>query len=224
MPDVTAPPISRLAIPVTHRPLPGDRLCSARGVTLVELMLAVAVTGVVGLASGALLSAVHAGSNRQTDLRALVVRHKTISTRLGVALRSSRMVLYKDDTRALLWTTDRRVNTSPDLSELRLIESANDELVSYRVVFPPSWSQAQYLAAETTYQFSSSPTTMMNTVKNHAEVERVVWGRGISSMSLTLDVPDAKVQEARLIGYRLQLTNGNLTDEAIGAAALRNSQ
>ena len=196
----------------------------ALGLTLVELLLAVAITGVVGLASGALLSAVHAGSDQQTDLRALVVRHKSISNRLGVALRSSRMVLHKNNTRVLLWTTDRRVNTSPDLSELRVIELENGEIVSYRVVFPSSWTLAEYMAAEKTYQFSTDPDTMVNAIKGSPQLEREVWGRGVNSLDLCLDVPDAKVQEARLVGFRLELTNGHLTDEAIGAAALRNSQ
>ncbi|MDH3584767.1 MAG: hypothetical protein OER86_11180, partial [Phycisphaerae bacterium] len=72
-----------------QRPRPRPRL----GLTLIELLLGLAITALVGLGVTMILVSASYGTTTQKELRSLAVRHKTIAARFDAALRASRKVL-----------------------------------------------------------------------------------------------------------------------------------
>ena len=113
------------------------RAAGKRGLTLVELLIAVTITALVGAGVATMLVATTRGTSSRTDLRGLVVKHKTLSARLGSSIRSAKMVLAAGSDFVVLWAHDDRANDLPNRSELQRIEwdNTNNEVRSY-VGFP----------------------------------------------------------------------------------------
>ena len=193
-----------------------------RALTLIEMLLALAGTAFVAVAMTMMLTAVTRGTGDATDLRSQVVRQKTVTNRVGAAVRGARMVLQSGDDYLILWVHDRRANTAPNLSEIRLIERdpTTNELASYTVEFPENWPEPAKAAADTTFQFDDDFRTITSTLKGQPTFARELWSTDATSLALAFD--DADVQAAKVIGYRLGFGQGATADVAINAAALRN--
>lgn len=185
--------------------------------TLIELLLALAITAMVGAAIAAMLHAATLGATEGADRRRLVVQFKRLDARLGAALRGSRLVLGRGNNYLVLWTSDTDLNAGPNLSELRLIEWSADGTVS-------SWTPdvTPGSAADILYDlddFDGNPRQML--LDTDAFVEEI-WETGVRSVEVGFDDQSPTVQSARLVTYRIGIGNGAATATVIGAAAMRN--
>lgn len=197
-----------------------------RAFTMVELLLALAITGLVSASVAAMLMAVSYGTSSDRDLRTVVVNTKVIDARISSAIRSSRAILETGTDYLVLWSDDTNPNgtaDAPDLSEIRLIErdSGSDELNSYK--FPDSWTQAQIDAANESYQLSGNPAGFFLTETTQAKTagyfQPTLWGSGITAIQFQLD--DTDPATTSMASYRLTLSAGDLTDTVVGAASAR---
>lgn len=181
--------------------------------TLVELVLALAITGLIGAAIASMLTAVAYGSSSSQDLRRLVVQGKTLGDRLDAAVRAATLVLNADGSHLVLWTHDRDGNHAPSLHELRRIEHDPDAatLTAYSAA-----EDAPDLPYTLDHDFTGLTSALIAT--GHLVPE--VWGTGVSGCTFATDENDA--QDARLVSYRLTLGAGAATETVVGAAALRN--
>ncbi|MFW6060011.1 MAG: PulJ/GspJ family protein [Phycisphaeraceae bacterium] len=188
-------------------------LSRRRGLTLVEMVLALAITGLVGAAIAAMLSAVAYGSDSSRDMRNAAVQSKALSARLGAAVRGSRLVLDQGEDFLVLWTTDADENGAPSLQEIQRLEHNGDDdaLVSYR---------ADDSAPDAPYELDDDFGALTRMLKGSDYFPASVWGRDVTAWALTLD--DNDPQAAALVSFRLTLAIGELEHTAIGAAALRN--
>ena len=189
------------------------RAPAARGMTLLELLLALAGTAVVGLAVTMMLTGVSYGTQSSKDLRGLVTRQMTLRARIEAEVRESQMVLDQGVGYVILWGEDADDNGEPNKSEIQVIEwDAGDEVLT------------RYAAAEditdVTYELIDDFRTITDAYKGDASFPGERWGGDIASFSITLD--DADPQQARLLAFRLGLRGGEVSGIAIGAAALRN--
>jgi Tfp pilus assembly protein PilE len=206
---------------------------SAAGLTLVELLLALAVTGMVAAAVAGMLLAVSTGTSQRTDMRGLVVKQRALSGRIHASVRNAKMVLAQGQDYLVLWTGDPSDSGSPNLAELRLIERTEDgRLISYAAAFPEHWNQAQVDAANTSFALNDDFRAVTNQLKaDNPYFVGELWATGVNSWIITLDagVP----QHSRLVSYRLVLRAGGgatagasgqawATETLIGAVALRN--
>jgi hypothetical protein len=191
----------------------------------VELLLASAVSGVVALATAAMLGAVSYGTRDGRDLRTLLVRQATTRARLDAATRSAVMVLDHSDNHVLLWMGDTRENDSPDLSELMLIEwnSSPRELQSRAASFPASYTQDQVEAADATYSTDDDFGAIIRNLKAGSLFPAQTWCKGVTQVRFDLD-NETEPQAARLVSYRVGTTSGRVTDVLAGAGALRNGE
>ena len=192
-----------------------SRPCQRRryGLTLIELLLALAGTAVIGAAIAAMLSAVTYGTSSKRDLRALVARGKTATGRLGAAMRSSVQVLDQGDGYIVLWTRDLDASDSPDLLELRRIQfdATGNQVLSYT---------APTGTTDVAYALSDNFATITQNLIDAGTMTSELWVKDASAMQITLD--NADPQSARLVSYRVTLTTGELSDTAIGVVHLRN--
>lgn len=200
---------------------PGPSGRARRGLTLVELLMALAITAMVGLAIASMLFAVSRGTASSQDMRGLVVKHKALDARLAAAIRSSRKVLATGSNCIVLWMADTRADGVPDLSELRRIEVDNTgSLVSYSASFPANWSQAAIDAADTSYPLNSDFLTVTSGLKSNSLFPSTKWMTGVTAITFTLN--NATAQSANLVSYRATVTSGSQSAVPVGAATLRN--
>ncbi|MFI4859903.1 MAG: hypothetical protein ACIAXF_04380 [Phycisphaerales bacterium JB063] len=186
----------------------------ATGLTLIELMLALAGISLIGSAIASMLVAVSYGTQADKDLRGLITKQMALRSRLSAALRESTMVLEHGAGYVYLWEHDADGSGTPNLSEITLVEFDADTqtLEVYRAPAAPS--------SDLEYDLSASFTTQTASVRATADFPATRWASGVEAFETTLDHDEA--QSARLVGYRFTLLAGEESDEVVGAAALRN--
>ncbi len=188
-------------------------IATHQGLTLVEMLMALTITGLIGVAIASMLSAVAYGTDSSKDLRSLVVKNKTLSSRITAAVRSSAQLLDADDGYIVLWTKDLNESGQPDLLELQRIEldAGTDELTSYT----PAGGAVDVAYDLDTDDFDAVTTALIGS----GDLEGALWATGVSQW--TIDIDEADPQDAGLVSFQLTLDAGGLTDTSITAVSLR---
>lgn len=188
------------------------RCRSQRGLMLIELLLALAVTGMVAAAMSSMLWAVSYGTSSSKGLRALAVKTKTLQSRLGGAIRGAAMVLDAGEDFLVLWVDDADGDGQPSLHEIQRIDrdAQAQTLIAYA-----AFETAQDVVYPLTTDFDQVTRALMG----DAAFPGQVWATQVSGWSITLSQPDP--QQASLVSYRLTLIADGVSETAIGAVALR---
>ncbi len=182
------------------------------GLTLVEMLMALAITGMIGAAIASMLTAVTYGTSSGRDIRTLVVKNKTLSARISAAVRESAQLLDAADGYVVLWTKDLNDSGVPDLLELRRIEldTATDKLTSYTP--DPAATDVAYALTD---DFDAITTALIDS----GDLVGELWATGVAQWTVTLD--NADPQAAELVSFRLTLDAGLLADVSVCAVSLR---
>lgn len=189
------------------------RNASSRGLTLLELLLALAGTAVIGSAVAMMLAGVAYGTQSDKDLRTLVTKQMATRARIEAEVRESRMVLDQGTGYLILWTEDIDESGTPNKTEIQVIElDAGTGLIT-RYAAADGITDAEYTLAD-------DFRTTTDAYKGDATFPGEQWTSGVSTFTITLD--DADPQAARLVSFRIGLINGDIPATLIGAAALRN--
>jgi len=198
---------------VLHKPVVDCARARRRGLTLVELILAVAITTLIGAAIASMMAAVSYGSDSSKDMRSLVARSKAVNARISAAIRGSTMVLDRGDGFLVLWTSDTDENGQPNLREIRRLDynAAGQSISSYA---------APEGASDVEYELSDDFEAITDGLMGGGDFPQTLWATGVSAWDLALDTPDP--QTASLVSYQLTLTAGDMSDVAIAAVSLRN--
>ncbi len=203
-----------------HRHIAGRGAAHRAGLTLVEMMLALASTALIGLAIAAMLTAVSYGTQGSKDARGLVVKAKAVNSRLSAAFRQGGVVLAANtaddsgDDWVILWSPGAEAESgAPRTSELHRIEynSTARTIRSYRNLSP---------ATDDTYAISDNFVTVVNGLVSNGTLAPEIWATDIDAMELRLDA--SSVGDARLASYRMTMRSGDLTETTVNATALRN--
>ena len=183
---------------------------------LVEILLALAITGMIAAGVASLLFATAGGTKERQELRQRNVRVDVLAARVDAAVRSCGVVLGRDANCLVLWVSDSKVNGMADLSELRRIEwePATKRLLCFEA--PSTLLDADNTAyAVATTDFLTTTAALRGT----ALFPSTVWGNGVSGWTTT---PSGMTQSTRLVSYEvtIDLTDGG-THTARSAVALR---
>ncbi len=100
----------------------GRRARRAAGPTLIEVVLAMAITALIGSAVTALIYSMCQNTRDQQIVRRRNIKADVIAARLDGAIRSSAVVLAAGDDFVVLWKADSRPNNMPNWSEIERIE------------------------------------------------------------------------------------------------------
>ena len=195
----------------TRRPRP--RGATARGIMLVEVLLAMAITGMVAAAVASLLFVTANGSRDRDDLRRRNVRSDVLAGRVDGAIRASSVLLGRDANCLVLWVADSRKNEKPDLSELRRIEwdAATKELRCYAA---PAAGLAD--ADNPTYGLGDDFLALTAALRGSATFPGETWGYNVTAWDSTTS-GGATLQLTRLIG------DGLTIETAAGAYSFRSA-
>jgi type II secretory pathway pseudopilin PulG len=195
------------------------------GLTLVELMLSLAITGMTGAAVVAIVTAVAYGSQERDAVRRLTVKHKVLASRIDAMIRSSQRVLAADQnddfTSLLLWIGDANDDETPNLDEMQLIElNRNDDtLRRYEARFPTNWTKVERVAANVSYTMAADFTTVARNYDTTSNVAGELWANDVADWRLQLDAHNPA--NARLVSYQLTINSGDQQHSIVCAAALR---
>jgi len=189
-----------------------------RGLTLIELLLALSITVIIGAAAISMLSAAAYGTSSSRELRSVASGAMALEARLADLIGHSEMVLTANDTMLILWVKDRDLNGTPSLYELCVIEfdtsdeSGRGSLSIYENPSPP--------IADFDYQYDANFTTITNGLRSVGIYEKTKLKTDIASVKFELDHVDP--QQALLVGYHIELRAGDTTQPIVSAVALRN--
>ena len=189
-----------------------QRQARRRGLTLLEMILALAGLGLIGAAIAAMTGAVAYGTASERDLRGLVAKRQALSARLGAHIRESRRVLDVTDDTLVLWKRDKNDDDKPSLNEVLRIEYEADKLRAYT-----GKASATGVLSVTLNWLEQTAGTQQRSQMNES-----LWAEGVTAFAIDLE-PNTPA-DARLVSYRLTLEAGDLAEQAVGAAALRGQE
>lgn len=191
----------------------GASCCRARAMTLLELLLALAGTAVIGTAVVTMLVGVSYGTRADKDLRSLITKQMALRSRIEAEVRESRLVLDQGTGYLVLWAEDLDDSGTPDKTEIQVIELDAGTGVVTR------YAPADGIA-DVAYALSNDFRTLTDAYKGDATFPGETWASGVTLLTFSLD--DADPQLSRLVAFRVGMTGGEVPDTAIGAAAIRN--
>ena len=169
-----------------------------RGVMLVEILLALAITGLVAAGVASLLMATASGTKDRQELRQRNVRVDVLAHRLDGAIRSSCMLLARDSRTLVLWTGDKNKDGAVNVAELRRIEHDNSakQIICYEA--PATLPAASNTAYDLTTTTAANFLTATAALRGTASFPGTVWGNNVQAWSSS---PDPGSRTTRLIGY-----------------------
>lgn len=182
----------------------------AGGLTLMELVLALAGTVLIGTTVAAMLYAVAYGSESGTDLRDLIPRQRVLAGRIGDALRTSLQVMEVQSDGLVVWYDDLNGNGTSDSNELMwlMYDPVGGDLVMAKAVAG---------AAGTAVTTASDFETVRLTLSGAGELQQETWARGLPAFEFSADAP---VPGARMVWFRVTTTSGGLSETQVHAAAI----
>jgi hypothetical protein len=176
---------------------------------LTEVLLALTVTALVGLAVVTMLSAASYGSTSRAGMRDVLVLSRTTAARIGLSVRTALDVVGVDAVNGdyiVLWLHDSNEDGIRQYDELELIErdAVTNELRSYT-------------SASDATEFTTLAAFRATALASFTP-ER--WATGITEVDFVLLAPlDV---EAPLVSWRLTATRDEVSETAVGAVAVRN--
>ncbi|QDU71243.1 type II secretion system protein [Mucisphaera calidilacus] len=183
-----------------------------RGLTLLELLIAVSSTAVIALAGAAMLSALGYAASEQRDLRAVVGKSLAVGARVGAEIREAHAILAAENNLLILWQGDWNDDQQVDLSEIiRLDVDAVDQTLKAYTIGTGSNDVAYALtadfAAETQARIDAGDMAGLN------------WSRDVAAAVFTPN--NANPQQARLVTVWITFNAGSLNEVYASAVALR---
>ena len=124
-----------------------------RAFTLLETLLAVSITAMIGVAMSSMMMAVTQSVTTRTDTRTMMVRSSAGQARLAAYVSPSRCVLDCSTAKLVLWFGDTRESGTVHASEVRwlIFDADAGELVVHFLSFPAIWSETKIALTDTEY-------------------------------------------------------------------------
>lgn len=191
--------------------------CACGGFTLVELLLALGVSGLIGLGVVLMLSGAGVATQQQRAGRDATVSRQVVMARLSTLTRAAAMVLAVEDDAMVLWMGDVNGNGKPELSELRRLtwNSVTGEVHQYQA--PAGLDEDEDFTHELTADFDA----VTRGLEGDAAFVGELVVRQVTQWSLTLD--KAQVRQARLLRLDVTYRHDGREDQAVIISALRAS-
>ncbi len=169
------------------------RAPSRRGLTFIELVLALAITAMVAAAIAAMIGAVTSGEMSRRDNRGTIIRTYAAKTRLSAYLARCRSVLEVGSIDAVVWLNDWRGGGTVHATELRwlVFDSANNSIDVYYVDFPDEWNEVQQALEDNEYLSGTDWSAVLSSYTSAGYVSNITLVDGVSSMTITTDQPVA---------------------------------
>jgi len=175
------------------------------GLTLLELLLAVAITAVVGLAMATAMTATARGMTTAGDARSAVQRAHVAYVRLRSYTAQALALLQSDPSRGFaIWLNDDVPANSVNLSELRCFwfDPEAGTLTVERLSLPESWTEEMVEEHDVRLDADSDFLSAMLDQRSQGYTTQDVLTEGLDDLSLTFDGDDPTLSRR----FRVALT------------------
>jgi len=191
---------------------------SRRGFTLVEVVIALAISSAIGVTVAMMLGGISAATRAEHDTRRAIVKRQVAITRLGACVRGAAMVLSSADDHLVLWTGDSTGEGKPNISELRRIEWNDDshEILVYEA--PANLSAA----SDTEYELTNNFDSITQSLAGSASFPGRVRLRNVTHWDVNLDSPDPHA--ARAVKVALVVGSSSGSEQVLMTATMRATQ
>ena len=178
-----------------------------RGLSLLETLLAVSITAVIGVAISALMAAATNSLSSKDDGRRTAIRLATTQIRLGAYIAPSLCVLHKSSNHITLWFEDSRTSSTVHASEIRWItfDSEAKTLSVKFVDFPEYWSQSMVDEADFECNLLTDYVSVLSTFESSEYITTVPLVDSIETCNFWLN--QVNPVEATRVSVRFSLTS-----------------
>jgi prepilin-type N-terminal cleavage/methylation domain-containing protein len=199
----------------------------ARGMTLMELLIGLAITAIIAGVLAILMNSTAVGTNSQQDGRRSLVKFQSIKAQLGDALANSRCILDVGSNYIVYWIGDQAgaptpVNNAVNLSELRMLEvdTTTGNLNLYATTWPTGFTNANIISADSEYASTTTWHAAAETAKGGAYFLPTLVATNVTSMTTSLDASAAT--QAKMANVVITFTDSAGTKQVLATAALAN--
>jgi len=202
-----------------------DPATTRRGLTLVELMLALTVTVVIGAGLASLLTVIGQTTAYDRDARSGSLRAHAAQVRLQAYSETALCVLQANDSgEFVLWLEDGKDPGAVNVSEFRVFWVSDEGVVTCeRVDFPDDWTEAQLNDNDGVLPAATDFFNMMIALRGVGSTERVTIVDGVQNVSLEFD-PVTPVDAVRLRFRFTQMYESGVEIDSLIAIALPSHQ
>jgi len=158
------------------------------GLTLVELLLAVAITALIGGAISIVMTAAGQNLTRVSEVRSALQRAHATHARLRAYTDASFCILEEDSAQGVaVWLHDERTGGTINLSELRILwfNSKDEELVIEWITFPDDLTEQELAEADAEVTVGADYFAEMLTHRSRSMTSHLVLADGIASFDLS---------------------------------------
>tara|TARA_B100001750_G_C15437399_1_gene561672 strand:+ start:623 stop:1243 length:621 start_codon:yes stop_codon:yes gene_type:complete len=191
------------------------------GFTLIEMMLAISITSVIGFAIVSIMVAASSGITSKDDGRQSAIRLATAKIRLTAYLAPARCILDKTSLSITLWHNDSRESQTINASEIRWItfDPTTNSLQAQFVSFPSNWSDSKKIAADIECSINSDFEVIFSDFNENGLIAAIPILDSLASCSFWVndqEVNDAH-QVSMLLSFQTELgeTPHSIIDERI---------
>lgn len=186
-----------------------EHIPSRRGLTILELMLSLTITVLVGAAITAMLGAVATGAENRRDSRTHLLHANAAQIRLSAYIGPSLCVLGADGGNLTLWFNDSRRSGTVHATEIRWLrfEEATGSLTMYLIRFPATWTERQRLLADHEFGPATNWDDVFRLYRTQGWIAGVQLVDNLESAAVSVDHSDPK--ESRHVTYRLVTSESN---------------
>lgn len=186
-------------------------LAARRGLSLLELLLAITISAMVAGAIAGMLGAVSAGVGTRKDSREIMVLAHSAQCRLSAYLATARCVLADDSANLTLWLNDDRESGTVHASEIRWLrfDTSTGEIVVDYVSFPVSWTPTACELADREYPASTDWSSVHSAYDALGLLESKPLVDHLTGVSIQRDTKS--VTSSRHICFNLSFQGDNAT-------------
>lgn len=158
-----------------------------RGLTTLELLVALAVTSITGLGVAMVITSVSRGVTTMNDTRAAMQRAAASHVRLREITDTSLCLLAQDERGFALWAHDERSNDQVNVSELAVVwyDGEKSEVYVEFVSYPEALGIDEIAAADIVLGAAEDPFQAMLDQRALGYTELLVLADGVSTMSVS---------------------------------------
>lgn len=175
-----------------------------RGLTLVELLMAVMITAMVGAGISGMLGAVSSGVGTRKDNRDIMVLAHAAQCRLAAYLATANCALEVSGGDLTLWLDDSRVSGTVHATEIRWLRfiPATGELIVEYVAFPDAWTQTACELADDEFDSNADWETVRLTYSGKGLLESRALVDHLAAVVIVKD--ELSTHSARHIAFDLE--------------------
>lgn len=193
-----------------------------RGFTLPQLLIALTITTMIGLAAGGVSMALSSAYEYGEDYHRSIQYSRAVMRRMHSVVSGSRLITAAGTTSMALWVSDANDNGVINITELLLVkyDSSGDQVSEYRIVFPSYWPDElkNVLNFQVSLNWCTSITNVTNYLTGWYYSQETVLADEISGFSVS---PSASGPMSKMVEFTIQAGAAGRTLTLTSAASLR---